>query len=221
MLQEFHLKTLVASQILLQLHIVFTMWTIPNILTLMRLPLLFVIIGLLFMDGRWVMTLTFGLFILGSVTDWLDGYLARKWNQITIFGKLMDALVDKVFVVGIFVGMLVSPRPGMPEWCVYCVLLIMTREFLITGLRLVAASKGLVLAAEKAGKYKTAAQMCAIGALFASEALHYDFGMPTNFVDKVYWVGIGLFVTATALTVGSGASYLAKYASVFEDDSES
>lgn len=173
------------------------------------------------MDGRGLMTITFGLFIFGSITDWLDGYLARKLNQITIFGKLMDALVDKVFVVGMFVGMLASPKPGMPDWSVYCVLLILCREFLITGLRLVAASKGLVLAAEKAGKYKTASQMGAIGALLAGEALHYDFGLATNLVDKVYWAGIGLFVTATVLTVVSGAIYLTKYWSVFEDSTES
>ena len=193
------------------------MWTLPNILTLSRIPLLFVIVALMFMDGRGLMTIAFGLFIFGSISDWLDGYLARKLNQITTFGKLMDALVDKVFVVGIFVGMLASPRPGMPDWSVFCVILIMSREFMITGLRLVAASKGLVLAAEKAGKYKTASQMIAIGALLASEALHDDFRLPTNFVEIVYWTGIGFFVTATALTVVSGIIYMAKYSSVFED----
>ena len=193
------------------------MWTLPNILTLSRIPLLFVIVALMFMDGRGLMTIAFGLFIFGSISDWLDGYLARKLNQITTFGKLMDALVDKVFVVGIFVGMLASPRPGMPDWSVFCVILIMSREFMITGLRLVAASKGLVLAAEKAGKYKTASQMIAIGALLAREVLHDDFRLPTNFVEIVYWTGIGFFVTATALTVVSGIIYMAKYSSVFED----
>ncbi|MEM7671777.1 MAG: CDP-diacylglycerol--glycerol-3-phosphate 3-phosphatidyltransferase [Verrucomicrobiota bacterium] len=196
------------------------MWTLPNILTLSRIPLLFCIVGLLFMDGRWLMTFTFMLFIAGSITDWLDGYLARSLNQITIFGKLMDSLADKVFVVGIFVGMLASPKPGMPDWSVYCVLLILSREFLITGLRLVAAGRGMVLAAEKAGKYKTASQMGAIGVLLASEALHYDFGLATDLVEKVYWVGIGLFVTATVLTVISGMLYLTKYWSVFEDPAQ-
>ena len=193
------------------------MWTLPNILTLSRIPLLFFIVALMFINGRGLMTIAFGLFIFGSISDWLDGYLARKLNQITTFGKLMDALVDKVFVVGIFVGMLASPRPGMPDWSVFCVILILSREFMITGLRLVAATKGLVLAAEKAGKYKTASQMIAIGALLASEALHYDFGLPTSFVEIVYWSGIGFFVTATALTVISSVIYMAKYSSVFED----
>ena len=193
------------------------MWTLPNILTLSRIPLLFFIVALMFINGRGLMTIAFGLFIFGSISDWLDGYLARKLNQVTTFGKLMDALVDKVFVVGIFVGMLASPRPGMPDWSVFCVILILSREFMITGLRLVAATKGLILAAEKAGKYKTASQMIAIGALLASEALHYDFGLPTSFVEIVYWSGIGFFVTATALTVISSVIYMAKYSSVFED----
>ena len=194
------------------------MWTLPNILTLSRIPLLFFIVALMFINGRGLMTIAFGLFIFGSISDWLDGYLARKLNQVTTFGKLMDALVDKVFVVGIFVGMLVSPPPGMlPDWSVFCVILILSREFMITGLRLVAATKGLVLAAEKAGKYKTASQMIAIGALLASEALHYDFGLPTSFLKIVYWSGIGFFVTATALTVISSVIYMAKYSSVFED----
>ncbi|MCH2156483.1 MAG: CDP-diacylglycerol--glycerol-3-phosphate 3-phosphatidyltransferase [Opitutales bacterium] len=193
------------------------MLTIPNILTLTRIPLLFVILALLFSDGRWAMSLAVLMFGLGALTDWLDGYLARKLDQVSTFGKLMDALIDKVFVIGMFVGLLVSPFPELPKYCVVGVILIITREFMITGLRLVAATRGLVLASEKVGKYKTASQMGAIVLLMMSEALFRDIGLPVDWAGAVYWTGFAFFWVAVVLTAASGIIYMFKYASVFND----
>lgn len=193
------------------------MLNLPNILTLARLPLLFVILGLMYVDQRWALTWAFALFLLGTFTDWLDGYLARSMNLVTTFGKLMDALVDKIFVIGMFVGLLVVPFPELPPVALGGVLIIITREFVITGLRLVAATRGLVLASESVGKYKTAAQMGAIATLIFSEAIFRDFNASLPVAGFFYWTGYALFWLAVGLTGVSGAIYLAKYVHVFDD----
>jgi CDP-diacylglycerol--glycerol-3-phosphate 3-phosphatidyltransferase len=103
-------------------------------------------------------TMAFILFVIGAITDWADGYVARKQGLVSNFGKLMDALTDKVFMVGLFITMVVlGELPGL--WSLFLLLLILSREFLITGLRLVAASSGIILAAEKSGKHKTVSQI--------------------------------------------------------------
>src|SRR4029077_16875703 len=95
-----------------------------------------------------------GIFILGSVTDYADGYIARKFKLITDFGKLMDPLVDKIMTMAAFIC-LVS-LGSVPAWAV---IVIVSREFLITGLRLIAAARGKVLPAERLGKHKTVWQI--------------------------------------------------------------
>ena len=90
----------------------------------------------------------FILFILGALTDWADGYVARQQGLVSNFGKLMDALTDKVFMVGLFIALLVLGV--LPQvWALPLLLLILSREFLITGLRLVAASSGVVLGSSR------------------------------------------------------------------------
>ena len=139
---------------------------LPNILTLSRIPLLFIIVGLLCIDGFKSDLTAFILFVLAAASDWFDGYIARKVGAVSNFGKLMDALTDKIIMVGLFVAMLGlkcnapagTAETILPQFCVFFVIIIICREFLITGLRLVAASNGLVLAAERAGKLKTALQ---------------------------------------------------------------
>jgi len=120
---------------------------LPNLLTLSRIPILFGIVALLYAPFPGARTLAFLLFIIGALTDWADGYFARKQGLVSNFGKLMDALTDKVFMVGLFVALLAADK--LPAWTLPLLLLILSREFLITGLRLVAASWGIVLAAEK------------------------------------------------------------------------
>ena len=147
--------------------------------------------------GLWAL----GLFLLSAMTDWLDGYLARKWCQITDFGKFMDALADKVLTVGLFVALLALGK--LPDWALFLVLFIVTREFLVTGLRLVAAGKGRVLASEKLGKWKTALQMVTIGLFLA-----VDLNLSLDFTFQCYKCGELILLVATILTVISGASYM-------------
>ncbi|MGE9294511.1 MAG: CDP-diacylglycerol--glycerol-3-phosphate 3-phosphatidyltransferase [Puniceicoccales bacterium] len=191
---------------------------LPNLLTLSRIAFLFVIVALLYAPFRGAVVLAFLLFIIAALTDWADGYLARKTGQISDFGKLMDALADKVLMVGIFVT-LVALEGFLPWWCIFLLLLIIMREFLITGLRLVAASQGKVLAAEKGGKIKTVVQIVAAAVLLAARSLAFDFNAGTGIYAFFYWTGLVAFILAAILTVQSGSVYMIKYWSLFQGDS--
>ncbi|MEO0510507.1 MAG: CDP-diacylglycerol--glycerol-3-phosphate 3-phosphatidyltransferase [Verrucomicrobiota bacterium] len=188
---------------------------LPNLLTLSRIPILFGIVGLLYLPFTGASTLAFILFVLGALTDWADGYVARKQGLVSNFGKLMDALTDKVFMVGLFISLLVADI--LPPWVLPLLLLILSREFLITGLRLVAASSGIVLAAEKSGKHKTVSQIVSAVLLLMAIAVRKDFldVLPVWIGDSLHIGGLIFFVIATVLTVSSGTQYMVKYWSVF------
>jgi len=186
---------------------------LPNILTFSRVPLVFVIVGLLYLPLKGAATLAWICFVFGGLTDWLDGYLARKQGIVSDFGKLMDALTDKIFILGLLISLLVMDMIPA-SWGLPCLLLILSREFLITGLRLVAANTGMVLAAEQSGKLKTVSQILAVGLLLISKAFESDFGL--------LWLacasgklGLAFFVLATVLTVYSGLSYLRRHWGLF------
>ncbi|WP_309399480.1 CDP-diacylglycerol--glycerol-3-phosphate 3-phosphatidyltransferase [Cerasicoccus maritimus] len=183
---------------------------LPNLLSLSRIAFLFVIAALLFADFKGAVLSALVLFIIAAITDWADGYVARRFKMITDFGKLMDALADKVLMVGMFV-ILVAHPDFLPRWSLFLVLVIIGREFLITGLRLVAASRGVVLAAEQGGKIKTVFQIVACSILLLALSLSQDFGMSGGLVSTFYWIGMALFVVAAALTLQSGGTYMTKY----------
>ncbi len=182
--------------------------------------MLFIVVELLFSRLQWTDSLAFVIFVIGGVTDWLDGFLARRFRQVSNFGKLMDALTDKVLIVGLFIALLV-PMPGnyggpiLPDWALFFVLIIMAREFLVTGLRLVAASKNVVLAAERSGKLKTILQIVSISVLLFANALDHDFHCSPAVVENWYLFGLGLFLAAALLTAASGFGYLVKYWGMF------
>ena len=193
---------------------------LPNLLTLSRILILFGVVGSLYLPFTGSSSLAFVLFIIGALTDWADGYYARKKRLVSNFGKLMDALTDKVFMVGLFISLLVIGI--LPEWTLPLLLLILSREFLITGLRLVAASEGIVLAAERSGKHKTVSQMVAAILLLLAVAIRADFSelLPPIIGDILHWGGLGFFVLATLLTVSSGLHYMVKYWSIFTGRNE-
>jgi CDP-diacylglycerol--glycerol-3-phosphate 3-phosphatidyltransferase len=191
---------------------------LPNLLTLSRIPFLFAIVGLLYVPLPGARTLAVVFFTIGALTDYFDGYYARKYGIVSNFGKLMDALTDKVFIVGLFIAFL-SLDGFLPEWCLPFVLLILTREFLITGLRLVAAAEGTVLAAERSGKLKTVIQIVAASLLLAAEWALTDLSswltwLPEGFAQLLNFLGIIAFLLAAVLTISSGTSYLLKYQSL-------
>jgi CDP-diacylglycerol--glycerol-3-phosphate 3-phosphatidyltransferase len=183
---------------------------LPNQLTVLRLILTFVFVGVMSSQMEHRFSIAFILFVIASITDFLDGYIARKHNLITDFGKLMDPLADKVLMCGGFV--LLVELDMMPGWVVVAIL---AREFLMTGLRLVAAAEGKVLAAENLGKHKTVWQIITVLyfllALAASEPL---FGWLTPFFDwkitSVAVLGQILIYLSLALTILSGWNYIRK-----------
>ncbi|MBL4575946.1 MAG: CDP-diacylglycerol--glycerol-3-phosphate 3-phosphatidyltransferase [Opitutaceae bacterium] len=185
--------------------------SLPNILTLSRIPLMFAIVGLLYGSWQGAATLGFVLFVIAGVTDWLDGSIARKRGVVSNFGILMDALTDKILMIGIKVAFVELNKVN-----IFLVLLIIGREFLITGMRLVAASKGVVVSAEKAGKQKTVTQILAIGAFLLADMLSRDWaawfaldlGSLVRFLDQG---GLVLFILATVFTLTSGYRYIRKY----------
>lgn len=200
------------------------MKNLPNILTLSRIPLLFVIVGFLCVQSFAFDLAAFILFVLAAASDWLDGYIARKVGAVSNFGKLMDALTDKIIMVGLFVALLglkmnVPASEGvqetiLPHYCIFLVIIIICREFLITGLRLVAASNGLVLAAERAGKLKTALQMVSVSLLLFAHCLASahtvvaDYSVISEYAFWTRELGLWSFYGAVLLTIYSGTGYI-------------
>lgn len=193
--------------------------SLPNLLTLSRIGFLFLIAILLYLSEQFsnyygLATVAAVLFGISGLTDWIDGYTARKWNMVSDFGKLMDALVDKIFVTGVFVILLTLNM--LPGWAMIGVLLIICREFLITGLRMVAIRKGLVLPAEKSGKLKTFSQFVALSFLLMAVVLERDiaFLVGTD-LQKIALgfqaIGEASFLFAVGLTLFSGFNYLYYY----------
>jgi CDP-diacylglycerol--glycerol-3-phosphate 3-phosphatidyltransferase len=148
------------------------------------------------------------LFIFSGTTDWLDGYLARKYKIISTLGTFMDALTDKIFMIGIMVTLLALRI--LPLWTLFLILLIIGREFLVTTLRLVAATKNVVISANMSGKVKTVLQIVATGVMIIWFALTRDFGrwLKPSYISWIYYGGFVLFLISTYLTISSGILYV-------------
>ncbi len=193
---------------------------LPNVITLSRIPLMFVIVGLMYYSWPGAATLAFVLFIGAAVGDWYDGYLARTRGLVSNFGKLMDAMADKIMVLGIVIALV-----NKHEIPVALALITLCREFLVTGMRMVAASKGVVVAADSGGKTKTVTQLIALGFFLGAPMVsqdgrylfHWD---ASRFADVVGTVGYWIFVAGTVLSVWSGCRYISRNARlVFADES--
>ena len=179
---------------------------LPNQLTLSRIVLSFVLILFLLLPGLTAKLVALGIFILASLTDLWDGWLARRWNLVTDFGILMDPIADKVLVLSAFLAFVQLDL--VPAWMVVA---IATREFLVTGLRLFALGKGQVLPAERAGKHKMASQMVAISVtLIVLVIREWVFSWP----DRDLWLVRGeagiwwLMLLTVGLTMTSGISFI-------------
>ena len=141
--------------------------------------------------GLWSGAIPAAVFILASMTDWVDGYLARSRNEVTNFGKFMDPIADKLLVMSALV---------------LCI--ILAREFIISGFRLIASNRGMVLAAGKLGKIKTTLQIIAIVLLLLNNFPFVYIGIP---MDKI------VLAAAVVMTVWSGADYIVKNRQILKD----
>lgn len=196
---------------------------LPNKLTLLRAVLIIpvAVLTLLAPSTCFWLWLAAGLcFAAAAITDAIDGNLARRHNMVTDFGKLMDPVADKLLVTTVLVCFLAI---GIcPAWVL---IVVLAREFLVTSIRMVATSKGMVIAANAWGKMKTIFQMTAIGVAYAAEfacsllkGTELLSGRVMDIVEQsVYWSEQALFIAAAIVTVVSGAVYAVQSKQLFAD----
>lgn len=172
----------------------------PNKLTVTRMIIVpFLVVFLLTgWGGDANRYISLALFVVASVTDWFDGYLARKNNLVTNFGKFMDPLADKLLVCSAMICMIELNR--LPAWFV---IIIIGREFIISGFRLIAAENGIVIAANYWGKFKTASQMIMIILLI----LHFD-GIFVTLEQLFIWLSLALTIISLITYIWQNKSVL-------------
>ncbi len=192
---------------------------IPNRLTISRFALTALFLGIISTNLPGVETIALGIFIAASLTDYFDGKIARRDGLITNFGILMDPLADKILTCSAFIVFV-----GLDLIAAWMVVVIVARELAITGLRLLAASKRVVLAAEKYGKHKTISQLTALIAIQV-QISYPDWGLVgTIFAWQifeatwVYWFTEFAKWCAVALTLYSGIVYLWRNRELYLDD---
>ncbi|OGW94000.1 MAG: CDP-diacylglycerol--glycerol-3-phosphate 3-phosphatidyltransferase [Omnitrophica bacterium RIFCSPLOWO2_12_FULL_45_13] len=189
---------------------------LPNKLTVLRIVLVAVFMFLLFSQGVMAKMLALVTFLAASLTDFLDGYIAKKNNMITDFGKLMDPIADKILILAAFLAFVEMELA--PAWMV---VIIIFREVTITGLRISALTKGKVIAADDGGKHKMVSQVFAVSAvlifLIFREAGIKAFGLLwSGSAERIYKDAIFILMLATTLlTLISGISYLIKNRGIY------
>lgn len=176
---------------------------LPNKLTIFRVVLIPFFLVFLYTDfwGRGNLYIAAAIFIIASLTDLIDGKIARKYNLVTNFGKFMDPLADKLLVCSALICLI--QLESIPAWVV---IIIIAREFIISGFRLIASDNGVVIAASYWGKFKTSFQMLTVIVLIL------------NIPNKVFIIlGTVLIYVSLALTVISLIDYIAKNKDVLKD----
>jgi CDP-diacylglycerol--glycerol-3-phosphate 3-phosphatidyltransferase len=203
------------------------MRNLPNALSASRLLATVLIFILVLINQPWAFLVATLLFILASATDFLDGYLARRLRVVSNIGIFLDLTADKVFVVAILIAMV---QIGLvPGWIVF---IIVTREFLVTGLRSMAAARGKVIPAGKWGKQKTLITMVAMGGLLLAKGLgaHLLTLFPPMLVFNSQTINVGeilllvsdiLIILATIWTIFSGIEYMVSALPLFQNQAES
>jgi CDP-diacylglycerol--glycerol-3-phosphate 3-phosphatidyltransferase len=175
------------------------MWTLPNILSLVRIVLIPVLVYFLTDGGPFFSWLAAGTLFVAGLTDFFDGYLARRHAATTTLGKFLDPLADKLIVAAALIMLVAMDRsPRVPAWMV---VVIVAREMAITGLRGIALSEGVVLQAEELGKYKMIFQMFALHGLL----IHYSYLSIDFHLLGMYFLWISMIVG-----VWSGVAYCLK-----------
>lgn len=183
------------------------MWTLPNLLSFFRIAVIPVLVYLLTFTDPLSSLLAASLFLLASLTDYLDGYLARRHRTISNLGKILDPLADKLMVVAALIMLAAMDRegePGVPGWLV---VVVVARETAVTVLRGIALTEGVVMEAEELGKYKFILQAFAVFALM----VHYEY-LGIDF----YVVGTYFLVVATVVALWSGVSYYIRFLSILQ-----
>jgi CDP-diacylglycerol---glycerol-3-phosphate 3-phosphatidyltransferase len=196
---------------------------LPNRLSLIRLIMVAPFILFIYVDSVYARLLALLIFIAAGVTDLYDGYLARKYNLITPLGVFLDPLADKLIVTAAFICFVELPELHVPAWMV---VLIVGREFVMTGLRSLAAAEGEIIAADEGGKFKTSVQVTAILTILvvlivnsslsrfwqmSLPSLHASPGWRAMAARLMEWTPYWMMFIATVFSLVTGISYLRKY----------
>ena len=202
---------------------------LANKLTILRVLLVPIFIILIIINTFWADVIALLVFIGASITDYYDGVIARKQNMITTLGIFLDPLADKLLVTSAFILFVGIYTLNVPAWMVIC---IIAREFIITGLRSIAASKNIIIPASMAGKVKTTSQMIAIITILVILVVNaaltkFFFLTPYDLLEMHGWQNIlglvlihapyWLMLIATIFTLYSGISYLISHKKIFID----
>lgn len=196
---------------------------LPTKITMIRLIMIPIIVACFCLQELWayMFLVTMSLFVVASMTDYVDGYIARKYNMVTSLGKFLDPIADKVLVLaGLFI-IVVGNYITTPYVAMICSVIILAREFIIGLFRQIAALKNFVLAADKLGKYKTTATMMALPSLMFAPFIDLGTKISNNAMVTAgkFFVILGyvLFIIATILTVVSGINYIVKNKELLKD----
>jgi CDP-diacylglycerol---glycerol-3-phosphate 3-phosphatidyltransferase len=181
------------------------LWSSPNLITLVRIGAIPVFLVFTYYESRLNSFIAALVYAVTAATDFLDGWLARRTNQVTVIGKFLDPLADKLIAMAALVMLVHLGR--VAAWVV---ILVMAREFAVTGLRTIAMSEGIVIAAGQEGKYKTALQLAGIVFLILHYAYPIDFLLTTAMVDANR-VGTVLLYISVFFSVWSAWNYFAGF----------
>jgi CDP-diacylglycerol--glycerol-3-phosphate 3-phosphatidyltransferase len=177
-------------------------WTLPNLLSFFRIGIIPVLVYLLtFTDGVSA-ALTAALFLIASVTDYFDGYFARRNRSVSDLGKILDPLADKLMVLSVLIMLAAMDRPGEPSVPAWLVVVIIARESTVTVIRGIALSEGIIMHAETLGKYKFILQTFAVVGLL----IHYRYWGIDFYVAGIYFL-----VLSAIIAVWSGISYYIQF----------
>jgi cardiolipin synthase len=174
--------------------------TLPNLLTLSRVVVIPLLVGTFFLDKPLANWLACALFTAAALTDFLDGYLARSWDQVTRFGRFLDPVADKIMVAAVLFMMVALD--WISGWLVLAALVILIREILVSGLREFLAEINIGVPVSRLAKWKTALQMIAIALLLLEDTL--PLALPVAVTEIGRW---GLWIAA-GLTIVTGYDYL-------------
>ncbi len=189
---------------------------LPNKLTLSRIIMIpFIMLFYLVPMFPYCKVVALALFLLASFTDMLDGKIARKYNLITNFGKFLDPIADKLLTSTVLF-MIVADGTVNMYFGVITLTIVIGREFMVAALRQLAATKGVVIAADKLGKYKTVSQMVALTGFLLYSLLMTEIGVCT-FNTVLMWVCNVFLGVSVLLTIISGINYMTKNKEAFKD----
>ncbi|MDO8433756.1 MAG: CDP-diacylglycerol--glycerol-3-phosphate 3-phosphatidyltransferase [Candidatus Binatus sp.] len=165
------------------------MFSTPNLVTLFRIAMAPILVWLLLDTGPAASTAAAGVFFVATLSDYFDGYLARSYDAVTTLGKFLDPMADKLIVITALVMLVGMARaPHVPSWMV---VVLVSREIMVTGLRAVAAAEGLIVGAEELGKYKMALQSIALHGLL----LHYTYFHVDFFAAGMFILWLSMLVS--------------------------